>query len=311
MTLRTALTLSFLLCAALPTGCVVEGDDDDSAAAECSAPYQPFEAGNYQNQLLRVGAYTQIVAIRKAEDFSSADFVTIEDLYINTADLQSKVQGRGDDHDYAEAGSIGDTLDGEIVAAIAAGKADDAIKVQGQIIDKTLQRFFYLSVFHEMMKSQAAAAAAPDVEAGWDEGFGYFGVANDGADQSGIAATLGKRDLEFGVTLVSDVFNGLVDGRCLVADVDYAGLVPIIDDVDISMLRGFALSVVHEMDEYSDDPLIKGWEGLLYWRIIAPYIDDADPTSYDAGEAEWALGVENIDTDIVRAAVTDSFGFDL
>ena len=324
------------------TGCggdsdPAEGPTNNASCSAASDSCQPFDAANYANQIARVDAYNAIKKTRKSGSFSAADFGdlnavdganktpsdnTLAALYVETASLAEKVAGRKDDHAYAvsyNAGSAGAYLDELIRSAITQGAAADAvtrnavgsIDWHGQRIDKGLQHFFYLSVFHEMMKSQADAAAAPDVEAGWDEGFGYFGVSNDGADQEGIAATLGKRDIEFGVTLVSDVFNGLVDGRCLVADVDYAGLVPIIDDVDISMLRGFALSVVHEMDEYSDDPLIKGWEGLLYWRIIAPYIADVDPTSFAAGEAEFALGVENIDTDVVRAAVTDAFGFDL
>ena len=309
MNLRLATMTALAL--ALLVGCAPTTDDDDSAAAECGAPYQPFDAGNYQNQLLRVGAYEQIVAIRKSDTFAAADFATIEDLYINTASLQSKVQGRGDDHDYAAVEAIGVELDNAITSAIAAGKADDQIAVQGQIVDKTLQRFFYLSVHHEMMKSQEVDAAVLDVQVGWDEGFGYFGVDNTGADPSGIANTLSKRDVEFGVTLVAEVFNGLLDGRCLVESEDFAALPPVIDDVDTAILRGFALSVVHEMDEYDEDPLIKGWEGLLYWNAIAPYVASVDAAAAAAAEAEWALGVEAIDTAIVRAAVTDAFGFDL
>ncbi len=304
-TTLTALVLSLLI------GCVPATDDDDSAASECGAPYQPFDAGNYQNQLLRIGAYEQIVAIRKSETFAAADFGTIEDLYINTASLQSKVQGRGDDHDYAVVLDIGVEMDSSITTAIAAGKADDQIAVQGQIIDKTLQRFFYLSVHHEMMKSQADDPVALDVQVGWDEGFGYFGVDNSGADPSGIANTLSKRDVEFGVTLVAEVFNGLLDGRCFIESGDFAVLPPIIDDVDTAMLRGFALSVVHEMDAYDEDPLIKGWEGRLYWNVIAPYVASVDAAAAAAVEAEWALGADAIDPSVVRGAVTDAFGFDL
>ena len=309
MTIRHALLTALTL--ALLAGCEPAGDDDDSAAADCSAPYQPFDAGNYQNQLLRVGAFQQIVAIRKSESFSAADFDTIEDLYVNTADLQSKVQGRADDHDYATLVPIGAELDADIMAAIEDGRNDVDIAVQGQIIDKTLQRFFYLSVHHEMLKSQATDAATPDVEAGWDEGFGYFGVGNDGTDPTGIANTIAKRDVEFGFGLVAEVYNGLIDGRCLIAEDDYASVAPVIDDVDTAMLRGFALSVMHEMDEYADDPIIKGWEGLLYWNIVSPYVASVAPDAHADVEAEWALGVDAIDTDLVRAAVNDAFGFDL
>ena len=305
--LLTALTLA-LLAGCEPAG---EGDDDDSNAAECGAPYQPFDAGNYQNQLLRVGAFEQIVAIRKSESFSAADFDTIEDLYVNTAGLQGKVAGRGDDHDYATLVAVGAELDADIMAAIDAGRNDVDIAVQGQIIDKTLQRFFYLSVHHEMMKSQAADAAGPDVQAGWDEGFGYFGVGNDGSDPTGIANTIAKRDVEFGFGLVAQVYNGLLDGRCLIAEDDFGSIAPVIDEVDTAMLRGFALSVMHEMDEYAEDPLIKGWEGLLYWNIVSPYVASVSADGYADVEAEWAQGAAGIDPELVREVVNEAFGFDL
>jgi hypothetical protein len=290
------------------------GPDETGETGEpvaCAAPYAPFDPVNYENQYLRVAAYGQIVDLRKSETFSAADFATIESLYVDTAELSVKVEGREDDHAYTSDAAVGAALHADITAAIAAGKAGDDIAIQGQIVDKTLQRFFFLSVYHEMMKSQDAANAAIDVQTGWDEAFGYYGLDNDGANPQGIAGTHASRDEEFGMSVVDTVYNALVDGRCAVAEDDRAGALPSIEAADRAMLNGFGLSVVHEMDEYSEDPLEKGWEGLLYWKVVADWVLSVDPAAHAAIEAEFAKGVDALDPAVVRANTIQAFGFTL
>lgn len=280
-------------------------DTDTDAAAACGAPYEPFDPANYENQFLRVDAYQQIVEIRKSEEFEASDFDQIESLY-NENDLSAKVQGRGDDHEYASVVAIGEQMHADITAAIAAGKADDNIAAQGQIIDKTLQRFFYLSVYHETMKSQLEPAEA---NKGWDEGFGYFGIENDGQNPQGIAATLSKRDEEFGLSLVDTAFNGLVDGRCALESGDAEVVVAAIDTVDLAMLRGFSASVVHEMDEYADDTEIKFVEAELYFHIVADHVESLDADAHAAIAAEFDKGADGLDPAVVRAAIVSAYGF--
>jgi hypothetical protein len=279
-----------------------------SGAAQCGAPYVPFDAANYENQSLRVGAYEQIVALRKGDNFSAADFATIEDLYVNTAELQVTVQGRTDDHSFASVIDTGVDLDAAIMAAVADGASDLDIAVQGQIIDKTLQHFFTLSVYHEGMKSADEANPIEDMQAGWDGGFGYLGVSNDGTEASGIAKTLASRDEEFQTSTLDLAFNGLLTGRCGLAASDTAATLAALDDVDGAMLHGMALSVVHEMDEYTEDPLIKGWEGLLFWNIVDDYVRTLDSNAADTIDAEFAKGVDRIDAALVREELAAVLG---
>ena len=306
--MRTLLPLAL----ALLLGCPPAGDDDDSAQAQqCGAPYAPFSAANYQNQIVRVDAYEQIVAIRKAAEFSAADFDTIEDLYVNSADLAAKVAGRTDDHSYASNEAAGVALDLLIREAIANGKNDQEIAVQGLIIDKSLQRFFYLSVYHEVMKSQDPSLTAADVEIGWDEAFGYFGIDNEGLTGKGIAATVAKRDQKFGLGLQGEIFNALVDGRCALEEGDLGSLPAIIEDLDLALLRTFALSVVHEMDEYNDNPQIKYTEGLLFWLIIEDYVKHLDSAKHAELSAAMMVEWDQLDAPAVRQGIIDVFGFSL
>lgn len=285
-----------------------DSDADSDGSLACGAPYEPFNAANYENQLLRVAAYDQIVAIRKSEGFSAEDFAEIEALYVDTAELSAKVAGRTDDHADAAVVDIGAVLHADITAAIAAGKAGDNIAVQGQIIDKTLQRFFALSVYHEGRKAADTAETPEGIQEGWDEGFGYFGVSNDGTATTGVASTLAKRDAEFGLSLVDTAFNGLVAGRCAVADDDREQALAALEDVDRALLTGFAASVVHEMDEYADESEIKFHEGLLFWNAARDATNTRDPAAAATIDAEFAKGWESLTPATVRDAMSSTWG---
>ena len=81
--------------------------------------------------------------------------------------------------------------------------------------------------------------------------------------------------------------------------------------VVLAINRGFALSVVHEMDEYAEDPLIKGWEALLYYSAVRDWVVANDSSAADVIDAEFAAGVDAIDPAAVRSAITGAFGFQL
>lgn len=283
--------------------------DETDTSATCGAPYEPFLASNYEAQLQRVDAFEQIVALSDATDFSASSFAAMETLY-GTADLSAKVVGRTDDHAGASTVAIGAVLDADIRAALAAGAAGDDIHVQAQIIDKSLQRFFALSVYHEGQGAADPEMAAADVAGQWDEGFGYFGLSNDGQTAKGIAATLAKRDTEFGLSLVDTAFNGLIDGRCALVTDDRAAALTALEVIDGAVLTGFAASVVHEMDEYeeSSDPVVYA-EAELYWKAVKDATTARDATSAAAIQAEFDEGAGNAEPEAVREAIATAWGF--
>ena len=279
-------------------GCGVEAPTDPLEAG-CGAPYEPFAATNYQNQLLRVDAYEQIGAICDQAVISESDFAAIETLYVETASLQEKVQGRTDDHAYASVVEVGASLDAQIIDAIEAGRTGANSDVQCQIIDKTLQRFFALSVFHEGWKSADPDRTLEEMQVGWDEAFGYLGLSNDGTTTRGVAQTLEKRDAEFGFSTTDLAFNGLLDGRCALEAGDPAGALAALEGVDHALLTGLALSVVHEMEVYGDDPLVKGWEGALYWNAVSDWVQQLDPDAHSEISTEFTKAPDEIDSAVV------------
>lgn len=310
--------------------------------------YEPFSQAHLQNQLLRVGAYEEIQKIRKGESFSAADFGTgcaswsgdvttpsdptkIGSLYIETAELAAKVEGRKDDHAYNAGAAIGADIHGRICDAISTGSAvpdsvgkDDVAGIgwYGQIVDKSIQHFLYLSVYHEM---------ALGARAKWDEGFGYSGLPMDGdaTKAQGIAKTAASRDGNCGTTYVRDLHAAFITGRDqLEAALEAAGktgaedaldalpadLQETVDEIDRMFLEVFAISFAREYIELAagENPAIKQIEGRIFFYILEPYIRSVDATLADEMKAEAEKDDPSaVDTDLMIGAVKTVFGLDV
>jgi len=229
-----------------------------AAPAACaSGEYVPFDAANYDNQRLRLGAYVQMVAGMKgaavATPFDAATarsaFEEARRLYEETAALREKVRGRGDDH-LDGAPAVGVELDRRIVKWLLAGAAADTgleATVAAQWVDKSLIEFFFLSVHHEMVAG---------ARSNWDEAFGYLGAPedNDEGGRVGLAGVASKRDAAGGTSLAQAVFAGIVDGRCALGRALTASGSESIDpgaDADVSAAIAFVDGALRETLAYS------------------------------------------------------------
>lgn len=348
---RTA-SACLLLSLTLAAGCDPASEEAASPATSSggatSLPttYEPFSQGNLESQLLRVGAYEQIQAIRKGDSFTAADFgagcdtwsgaltapsdpTTMGSLYIETAGLSAKVEGRTDDHAYNAGEAIGAEIHAAICDALTAGSAvadsvdKDAvhgIAWYGQVVDKSLQRFFYASVYHELLQGTRQT---------WDEGAGYYGMSLDGKSASGIAKTAESRDANCGTTYARDIFDKLIEGRDILdRALTQAGksgneealgtlpddLVEVVSEIDRMLLEVFAISMTREWSGLAagDEPAIKLIEGRSFFRILEPYVRsvDADLAAKMATEVDKD-DPSAVDTAMLIEAVRTVFGIDV
>jgi len=329
------------------TGCggdsdPAEGPTNNASCSAASDSYQPFDAANYANQIARVDAYNAIKKTRKSGSFSAADFGdlnavdganktpsdnTLAALYVETASLAEKVAGRKDDHAYAvsyNAGSAGAYLDELIRSAITQGAAADAvtrnavgsIDWHGQRIDKGLQHFFYLSVFHEMLLG---------ARKNWDEAFGYYGRDADGDPSGGISATVASRDDNCGLGIDDIIFAKLIEAKCeLDKALTAAGTdsvdpttVPALDklikQIDLQLLTVFALSAAREFRDLptSDKPSIKLIEGRVFFGILEPFMIENNSADAAFVRAEVDKDVPSeVDTAAIVTKITAAFGLE-
>jgi len=266
--LSSLLLSSLLLGVPLGFGCAPgsgEGEGEPEGERCDFVEYVAFDVANYENQQLRVGAHADmVIAMNAAVDdpgLAAAKFAEVEDLYANTASLADKVRGRADVH-LAEQPVVGTDLDALITQAITDGKAATSqreVSVAKQAVDKVLTDFFFLSVYFEM------TLGARDK---WDEAFGYLGAAPDNAEAGarGFALVAKKRDDGNGTALRERIFNGMVDGACVldgllddqgtetldVGAAENESLQVIISDVDAAMQEVLAYSAGHEAFEMEE-----------------------------------------------------------
>ncbi|MBI4510006.1 MAG: hypothetical protein HY698_10260 [Deltaproteobacteria bacterium] len=273
----------------LDAGTTVDASTGDAKASSpdgaAATSYIPFSASNMAAQQARVGIYEEIVAIRKATGFDKTkcgDIAgtpaagTIAEAYTrNDATggvLRDKVNGRKDDHAYNKDATIGTTMNAIITEAITkchAGTLSAALA--GQFVDKTLQWFFYASVYHELALTSAGGDTAP---AKLDEAFGYYGRSTDGATSRGISGTAKKRDDNFGLTLNNTIFQLFLQGRDEVAAKNFAAVTETAKKMDQNLLAVLAYSVAREFKELPADaaPDVKLAEGKNFFNIIEPYM---------------------------------------
>jgi hypothetical protein len=285
---KTLITLTVTVAL---TGCgsdAAPGGDTPDGLPQCdSGGYVAFDAANHGSQDLRVGAYTQIVAVTDAvkNDISLAatNFGNARTLYETTAELSAKVAGRTDDHLPAKP-VAGADMHAVIDAWLTRGAATSSVRearVAKQFIDKTLVGFFFLSVYHEMALGERAK---------WDEAFGYWGsgATNEEGGRQAMALVAEKRDIGNGTNLAQTVFNGIVDGSCALGTVlEEEGIdsvdpstVPavwsVVQEVDADMQRVLAYSAGHEareMVELLDGGVLTGEETEMWVKLaeLDPY----------------------------------------
>jgi hypothetical protein len=333
----SALALSLAAC---------EGDDDTTTIDAGAAPdapletpdakpttYTPFSASNMEAQQARVGLYQEIAAIRKDKAFDKTkcgDLAgtpaagTLAEVYTRadaTAGvLRDKVKGRKDDHSYNAGATLGVTMDEVISKALAdchAGTLE--AKLAGQLVDKTLQWFFYASVYHELVETLKAAEPGEK----WDEAFGYYGRSPDGTASNGIAGTAAKRDTDYGLTLNNTIYDLFISGRDKVASKDTTGMTTSGEDIDKNLLLIFAYSTAREFVELPGaatdlDKAVKLAEGKAFFQIIEPYLEHSAKADADAIRAEidkFDLAkpetVKDINASDIVKKIETAFGIDV
>ena len=188
-------------------------------------------------------------------------------------------------------------------------------------MDKTLQRFFYLSVFHELQ---------PLTKKNFDEAWGYSGL-HDLSALKGVAKTASKRESEFDAVLVNALVEqfeaayaalaGALEGK---GDTDAADQAPqaytdAVAEIDRLLLLAFAYSVQHELNGYGEEGAakdVKLIEGRLYYDAIEPFVRsevsdvDADwvRSQFDKDLAAVAAGDADIDLDQLKAELAKVIG---
>jgi hypothetical protein len=180
------------------------------AACEANVAYVPFDSSRGGALRDMVAAQAEIKARMKADGFAKENMPEIEEIYAATSGLAAAVQALGGVPSWEDS-DVGSQLHAAITGAIDRGlDAQDttALVELRQIIDKTLTRFFFLTVWQHTNASGSA-------EEQWDLAWAAYGRKDNGED-SGLAATVKSYDDEFGLSQNDAVLTQFSQVRCAV-----------------------------------------------------------------------------------------------
>jgi hypothetical protein len=269
-TWRSAARL-FAACTLLACGDSVDdgaaGKGGSDVSPQCDSPdgYVAFDSAHHEAQDKRLAAHLKMLALMDdavADDgtVDGSKFADALELYtdpVAAADLQTKVQERLDEH-LSDQPLVGDRIDATIVAWLEAGQGAETplqAHLAREWVDKSLQEFFFLSVFHELRLGEREK---------WDEAYGYYGSGphNDEDDLAGLALTASELDGTNGTNLGAEVFNALIDGACQLdmalgddESIDVStdeGLSDTVAGIDGDLQTLLAYAVGHEAFEMSE-----------------------------------------------------------
>ncbi len=156
------------------------------AVAAVPAQAAPAPKTDVAKQMAKVEAFRKAVSIVKAD---TVDWAALREVY--RTGLQPTVRSRDTE--------FGEQLDVTLEAAINAGEAGElSKKVVAQMVDKLLQKVFYLTIKHEFIEAKEKLAAGDKAGAlhHIDEAIAYF---------EALRTTVQKRDKAFGTTLEAQI----------------------------------------------------------------------------------------------------------
>lgn len=261
-----------VLCAlVLFLGCKKEETASQAidVSPQCDAPdgYIAFDVGNHQPQDTRLNTFDKMInamaaAVMADGTVDGSAFKKAKSLYLDaakSADLQTKVLERLDEHVKGDPPQ-GERLDETLLAFLDFGAAATTAReaeVAAVWVEITLQEFFFLSVYHELID--------PTREH-WDEAFGYFGSHsdNDESGLQGLAMMASLRDATNGTNLGAEIFNDLIDGACVLDEAltkadaetlplkDMPELEGVVEDIDTTLQKVLAYTLGHDAMEIVD-----------------------------------------------------------
>lgn len=266
--LMAALLLLSLLIAAVPAYAAPQPRTDVSA------------------QAARVAAFKEIVAMVKAK---TVDYDAVLAAYKQK--LQATVKARDAENKI--------DVDLAIVAALTAGKSGQLPQgVVAQMVDKLLQRVFFLTIKHEFVEAKEHVKSNPqEALHEIDEAIAYF---------EALRGTVQKRDQAFGTSIEADIDTALSEAQKAVQAGDEESLYFLQPLVTHNLIRTFYLALTGYAKKVEDgaaagnDVAADMAEGWSFYQSIKGNVGRRTPDLADFVEAR--LNPVQGDARLVKAA---------
>jgi len=256
-----------------------------------------------------VSAFSEISTLRKEE---TIDGDAIEAAY--EGELQDLVQEVDTENSL--------TLDSDITGAIEDIKNSNEPKLAAQVIDKTLQRVFYLSVLENIThaRDDFEEDDTSELSQYWDQAYAAYQPLIGTADRENKVLTSDRTNIDTGSNpnLEDQITVAFIRGQKALgkkdSEEDEITLGIQRQVIRLSLVRAFYIAVLREveaiLDNRDSDTEKAGEvqkEGEVYYRIIEEFVSRDNPTGNETIKSQLTGELSDVTADTIVSELSKGF----
>src|SRR3990170_284827 len=256
-----------------------------------------------------VSAFSEIGALKKQDPI---DGDAIEAAY--EGELQDLVQEMDTENSL--------TLDSDVSSAIEDIKNDSSPKLAAQVIDKTLQRVFYLAVLDHItdVRDNFDDLDTSELSLSWDEAYASYQAVVGTADRENKVLTADRTNIDTGINpnLEDQITVAFIRGQNALEkakpDEDEITVGIQRQVIRLSLVRAFYIAVLREVeaildnrDSNTDKALEVQKEGEVYYRIIEEFVSRDNPTGNETIKSQLTGELSDVGADTIVSELSKGF----
>ncbi|HHT9113230.1 MAG TPA: carboxypeptidase regulatory-like domain-containing protein [Candidatus Wunengus sp. YC65] len=256
-----------------------------------------------------VSAFSEIGTLRKEE---TIDGDAIEAAY--EGELQDLVQEMDTENSL--------TLDSDITDAIEDIKNSNEPKLAAQVIDKTLQRVFYLAVLENIThaRDDFEEDDTSELSQYWDQAYAAYQALVGTADRENKVLTSDRTNIDTGnnPNLEDQIIVAFIRGQKALekkdSEEDEITLGIQRQVIRLSLVRAFYIAVLREVGELlenrdsdAEEALVELKEAEVYYRIVEEFVSRDNPTGNETVKSQLTGELSNVVADTIVSELSKGF----
>ncbi len=256
-----------------------------------------------------VSAFQEIGTLRKEDPINIDEIVSLYEAYLQdlTQQLDSEYSLSMDDDLLSAMDDIEDNIDP---------------KLAGQVIDKTLQRVFYLAIYDRIteVNNDYDEESTSYLETLWDEAYSAYQALFSTADRENKVLSEDRLSIETGSNpnIEDQITVAFIRGKKTLKKKDFDE-----DEITVgvqrqvirlSLIRSFYIAVLREVEAIINnrdtDPekaLEVQKEGEVYYRIIEEYVSRDNPSGNETIKSQLSGDVSEVEADTIVSEMSRGF----
>ncbi|MCF6148040.1 MAG: carboxypeptidase regulatory-like domain-containing protein [Candidatus Kuenenia sp.] len=287
----------------------IEKNTDD-AESDFTLDFDEYDTTNDTESMdSAVSAFQEIGTLRKEDPINIDEIVSLYEEYLQ--DLTQQL-----DTEYSL------SMDEDLLSAMDDIENNIDPKLAGQVIDKTLQRVFYLAIYDRIteVNNDYDEESTSYLETLWDEAYSAYQALYGTADRENKVLTEDRLSIETGsnpnledmITVAFIRGKDALKKKDLEEDEITVGVQRQV--IRLSLIRSFYIAVLREVESIinnRDTNLEKALEyqkeGEVYYKIIEEYVSRDNPSGNETIKSQLTGDVSEVDADTIVSEMSRGF----